>query len=98
MVPMKVLSSGIMLIAFLYTVVAAFVISYLATEIVMFTYMGAALTPKIALKFVALVVSSGTAIYSMIHTLHEQYNSLMDTMVNQTIHSYTTSGQNKSYS
>ncbi len=81
-VPLKVVSGGVMLIALLYTVVAAFVICYLATEIAMFTYMGAALTPKIALKFVALVVSSGTAIYSMIHTLHEQYNSLMDTMVN----------------
>ena len=70
-----------MLALFLYILATSFVISYLGTDITICTYMGSSLTPKMVMKYVGLATACGAAIYSMVHTLHNQYNSLLTTLV-----------------
>lgn len=76
------LLQGIVLVFLLfYFVLTMFSLSYLVTEVALFTYIGANITPHIALHYVALVAALGSALYGMTAALHKEYTSILDDMV-----------------
>ena len=73
---------GIVLFLLLfYFILTTFSLCYLVTEVVLFTYIGANITPHIALHYVALVAALGSALYGMTAALHKEYTSMLDDTV-----------------
>ena len=65
----------------LYSILSLFSLCYLLTELAIITYIGASITPKMATQYVVLLISVGTAIYTMIHSLHQEYSRILEVMV-----------------
>ena len=84
--PLKMVAGiahGIVILCLLvYVATSLFVACYLITDISMYTYMGSSLTPTMALEYVALLGSCGTTIYSLVKSLHENYDAILDNIVN----------------
>ena len=72
-----------LLLSFLliYLLITFFSVCYMFTEVIVFTYIGANITPNIGLKYVALVTALASAFHRMASALHNEYTSLLEDVV-----------------
>ena len=72
-----------LLLSFLliYLLITFFIVWYMLTEVIVFTYIGANITPNIGLKYVALVAALASALHGMASALHNEYTSLLEDLV-----------------
>ena len=72
-----------LLLSFLliYLLITFFSMWYMLTDVIVFTYIGANITPNIGLKYVILVVALTFSFHGMVSTLHHEYTSLLEDIV-----------------
>ena len=72
-----------LLLSFLvvYLLITFFSVWYMLTEVIVFTYIGANITPNIGLQYVALVAALASAFHGMASALHKEYTSLLEDLV-----------------
>ena len=70
-----------MILLFGYILIIMLALSILMTEFAMFTYIGAIMTPTMALKYVTLTVAFTTIIITMVKDLQKGYDEILKVIV-----------------
>ena len=65
----------------IYLLITFFSVWYMLTEVIVFTYIGANITPNIGMKYVVLVAALTGFFQGMVSTLHNEYTSLLEDIV-----------------
>lgn len=64
-----------------YFIITLFSLCLLLTEITIFTYIGASIAPDKVIHYFVLMVAFGTAVYTMINSVHKLYSNILKDVV-----------------
>ena len=61
----------------LYLILTLFSVSFLLTEVTIFTYLGASIAANTVFHYFVLIVAFGSTVYAIVHSIHKQYYSIV---------------------
>ena len=71
---------SVLCILLLYLILTLFSLSFLLTEVTIFTYLGASIAANTVFHYFVLIVAFGSTVYAIVHSIHKQYyNVVRDT-------------------